>query len=213
MKILKSRFLILAIIALLIVPILYSCKNNEEISHNYQDTYLFDGGITLGMSPREAKIATKKSGWFDKKLYTNARSVQRAKVKSAEFTYTPLPLSDGREIIPRISFDNKEDVILIGMNLPLKDIPESDIPRAFESYRREFMLKYLLNEEDMISSSKQDVKQIGEKSVFRTSTKLFYDKDVKNCRYWFDKEKKNGYAVYEISREDGYEMAFMKFKY
>ncbi len=209
---LQIRKIMSLFMAICIFASLSGC-GKEEKAVLPQDENLFFGGISVEMDLRDAEKATKNSQWFQGKLDNYERSVRRAKVDSAEFIYSPLPLTGGKNIIPRITFDKKGEVIFIGAVIPVgKD--KNDYERALESYEKDFIRRYSLGKLDSVQAEKTSVKQIGEKSVFRKATKLFYDPSVRTCRYSFDKKEKIGYAVYEMEDEsEGYSIAFLQFKY
>ncbi|MBR6800952.1 MAG: hypothetical protein IKM61_04300 [Eubacteriaceae bacterium] len=218
MRIYKNKIIISILIILTVATVLYSCKEDDIESITCHDSHIFFGGINVGMDSSEAQKAVRYSGWFDGRLDNFSRSVGRAKVKSAEFLWEELPLSGGYSVLPRVTFDNNDEVIMIGMNLILNGVTDPSVrDRAFESYVRDFIQKNNLEEIKPVISDKAPVKEIGEKSVFKTATKLYYDKDVKTYQYYFDKATKTGYAVLTIENSEAdipkYEIAFLEFKY
>lgn len=200
-----SRKILAVVIVVCIVCALCSCSKDDGIIPP-QDNNLFFGGISAGMKERDAVKASDKSLWFEGKVDNYFRSVRRAKVSCAEFTYSSLPLSGENTVTPRISVDENGKVIMIASVI---SVGSSEYDRTVESYEKEFIKTFNLSGLEYVSSEETSVKQIGEKSVFRTATKLFYDESVKSCSYWFDKTAKTGYAMYET----GSEIAFLQFKY
>ncbi len=215
MKMLKNKKALFVVITICILTVFASCKKDDDNAIVYHDNHIFSGGIRVEMDDRDAQKAVKYSLWYDGLLDNYARSVRRAKVPSAEFIYETLPLSGGGTIVPRITFDKDGEVIMQGMILFLTDPKnKAEYERTLESYIKQFITHFDLKGLDEVTSEKADVKQIGEKSVFRKATKLFYDKSVEKCHYWFDKKEKTGYAVYEMKNpDDGYHLAFIQFKY
>jgi len=206
------------VITMCLVFVLFSC-GDDEVSVSYQDKNLFSGGINAGMKLKDAVKASAKTGWYEEKLDNYARSVKRAEVSSAEFTYHEMSLENGDVIMPRVTVSSEEKVICTGVSVYLRSVTtDEEYDRLFESYKKEFIRRNSLEELEELISETVEVKQIKEKSVFRTSTKLFYDEKVKACHYWFDSASKTGYAIYEIDRTAEttlakYELAFLQFRY
>lgn len=203
----------IVIIFICLIFFLSGCSGKDE-AVVFQDENLFFGGIIVGMDEEEAVKATKGSMWFDDRLDNYARSVRRAKVDCAEFVYTPLSLSNGEKIIPRISFDKKGDIIFVGCTLLIPSSQSENHSRILESYTKRFILDYNLESLEYTNPQNADTKNIGEKSVFRKATKLFYDDTVTAHQYWFDKNQKTGYAIYQkASPGSDSEISFLQFRF